>query len=179
MRAATISIGASDATGVLQPAIFAPADVVVGEGGRLRRSGRQAGGARPEHGLGRLHDGERHCGRRQQLLRDYVVAAGEAHLRARRDDQGRARADSSTVPASRSSRAFTLAAQLGQVNSTIARASARISIVDNDTVVATPRLLRARRRRRREGRGRARLGAPRRPDRPGLDEHGHRQLRDR
>ena len=66
-----------------------------------------------------------------------------------------------------------------EINGDIARASSRISIVDNDTIVVHAEAVRARRGRRREGRQRARAGLARRPRRPGLEQHGHRPLRDR
>ena len=56
------------------------------------------------------------------------------------------------------------------------RPYARVSIVDNDTVVATPQPLRPRRDRRRDGRHRERARHPGRPRRRGLEQHRDRRL---
>ena len=134
--------------------------------------------AGPEHGLGRLRR------RRQRRRASSPRATSTYGVRRRRSRSRPARRPRSC--ACRSSiawtceglEAFTFALSAA-VNGAIARASGRISIVDNDTVVATPRLF-VRDAVVDEKDGTAlRLGAPRRYRRPGLEQHGDGRLRDR
>jgi chitinase len=64
-------------------------------------------------------------------------------------------------------------------NGVISRASSRISIVDNDTIVPTPKLfVRDAVVDEKDGNALV-LGLAGRPHRPGLEQHRHRPLRDR
>ena len=172
------AIGASDGTAASQPRILAPADAIVGEADGFVDLVVSLSAAGPEPVTVDYADCNSTAGAGNACNGDFTRRRRRAHLRARRDDQGRPRPD----PRLHRRRSCSMRSPSGSdtpVNGAIARASGRISIVDNDNVVATPRLfVRDAVVDEKDGIALG-LGAPRRPRRPVLEQHGHGRLRDR
>ena len=155
-------------------------DKIVGEARRLRRPPRAALGARPQSTVSVAYATDNSSATRGSSCcnYDYVGAARHAQLRPRRDHQDRARARSCDCPDGATASGPSHSSLNTPVNATIARASARVSIVDSSTGRRNADAVRAQRGGRREGRARPRLGAARRPGRPDLQQHGHGRLHD-
>ena len=177
---AAVVIGASSAPPIATPAVSAPVDMVVGEADgyvdlpvRLSAPGQNAVsvdyGTSPSSAV---------CRRPAAATSDYATTSGTLNFAPGDDDQGRPRASCSTAPTPAKGSSRSRLDLSAAVNATIARSSALVSIVNNDSVAATPRL-HVRDAVVDEKDGSVRVpGAPRRPDRPGLQQHRDRQLLD-
>ena len=134
-----VVIGAHDATAVAAPAISAPADVIVGEGdGYLDLAvSLSAPGQNTVSVNYATANSTAGCG--TICNADYTLRQRHAHLRARRDDQGRPGRSPQLQPIVTPFVSFTFNLST-PTNATIARASTRIGIVNNDTLVSTPSL---------------------------------------
>src|SRR5215210_4731878 len=135
---AVVTIGASDAANATQPAILAPVDLVVGEGDgfvdlvvALSQPGLNAvtvdyASANASAGAG------------NSCNADYSPANGELHFAVGETTKA-VRVQIDDCADTELFEAFTFGLS-SPVNAAITRASGRISIVDNDNVVATPKL---------------------------------------
>jgi hypothetical protein len=134
----TIVIGASDAPALASPAISVPADVVVGEGDgfadvavRLSAPGSSTVAVSYVTGNSTASGGT--------LCNNEFVPVGGTLIFAPGETTKVVRVDLNDCAAVQGFSAFTFALNMPG-NATIQRASVRIGIIDNDNVVATPRL---------------------------------------
>src|SRR5215210_4282502 len=135
---AVVTIGASDAANATQPAILAPVDLVVGEGDGFV----DLVVALSQPGLNPVTvdyaTANASAGAGNSCNADYSPANGELHFAVGETTKA-VRVQIDDCADTELFEAFTFGLS-SPVNAAITRASGRISIVDNDNVVATPKL---------------------------------------